>query len=269
MVRDPQDPSSRIGDPHQFNVWLTLGWNGDKIPTETGKLTRDALLKTTDLGLEYYMRVYFGPVQKALEREMARLDSQISAGRTQHQSLEQTRRQTPISAAISDTLGRADFPDYPMWDPPYRMVLKAKEYNIGGNVRASQAFLVTASLLTRTCAQALADYIYRTNIGADRALAVLKVAKGAGLVASAVLTVTGVVGVARAGLAAMAEGSAVGTTSEIDVAAEECMKKYIARNPGTELESVELVPGPKGSISGFVKGNHSYGISAGGWGKWP
>ena len=271
MVRDPHDPWKRVLDPHNFSVWLTVGPTGDTIPTKTGQLTRDSLLQTSELGAGYYDRVYVGPVQKALEREMTRLDNEISSGRSQHQSQEQIRSQSPIVSAISDRLGGADFPDYSIWDPPFKMLLRAKGLNAGGNVRTSRALLVTAAILTRTCAQVLADYIDKTTKGADRAIMVLKVAKVAGEIAGVVLMVTGVAGVVRAGVASAAEGGAAATTSEVDVLAKKMVDKAIADNPelADELAQVRWVRGPKGSIGGFVKPNHSYGLSAGGWGKWP
>jgi len=270
MVRDPEDPSSRILDPRTFAVWLTLGPEGDAIPTDTGKLTREILLKTTELGAGYYERVYLGPVQTALEREMTRLDNQIASGRSEHISQGQNRRDHPIVAPISDVLGGADFPDYSIWDPPFRLVLSAREFNVGGNVKASQAFLVTAAILTRTCAQVLADYIDKTNTGAGRAVTALKVAKTAGEIAGAVLMVTGVVGMARAGIAAAAEGGTAAGTSEVDVLAKKVVDKYVAENPelAQELRSVRWVKGPKGSIGGFVKPSHSYGLGSG-WQQWP
>ena len=270
-VRDPEDPSSRILDPHKFGVWLTLGLDGDTIPTKTGKLTRETILKTTELGAGYYERVFLGPVQKGLEREMSRLDNEIAGGLSQHQMLAKIRRDAPpLVAGISDLLGGADFPDESIWNPPYSFVLRARTFNTGGNVKASQAFLVTAALLTRTCAQVLADYIDKTSSGAERAVKVLKVAKTAGEIAGVVLTVTGVVGIARAGAAAVAEGGAAATTSEVDVLAKKVVDRYVAENPelANELSNVRWVRGPKGSIGGFVKPNHSYGLGSG-WQKWP
>ena len=271
MVRDPQDPSSRIIDPRTFSVWLTLGPEGDKIPTKTGKLTRDALLDTTELGAGYYERVYLGPVQKALEREMARLDNQISTGQSQHMALRQEHIHSPIVATVSDVLGGASFPDFSIWDPPFRMLLRARELNAGGNVKASQALLVTAAILARTCAQAIAEYIDKTTTGAGRAVAGLKVLKIAGEIAQVVLLVTGVVAaVSRLSVAAAVEGGA-GATSEVDALAKKIVDKAVADNPelAKDLASVRWVRGPKGSICGFVKGNHSYGLSGGGWQNWP
>jgi hypothetical protein len=261
---------TNVLDPRKFTVWLTLGPDGDTIPTDTGKLTRDVLLNTTELGAGYYERVYLGPVQKALEREMNRLDNEISSGQSQHQSLGEIRRHSPIVAAISDGLGGADFPDYSIWDPPFHMLLRAKEFNIGGNVRASRAFLVTAAILTRTCAEVLAAYIDKTSSGAERAVTVLKVAKTAGEVAGVVLAVTGVVGIARAGVAAAAEGGTAAASSEVDALAKKIVDKAIADNPelGSELNQVRWVRGPKGSIGGFVKPTHSYGLGSG-WQTWP
>ncbi len=271
LIRDPEDPSAHILDVHHFDVWLSLGPSGDTIRTETGKLTRDALLNTTELGAEYYEKVYLGPVQKALEREISRLDSQISTGRSQHESLRQLRAGSPIVSRVSDVMGGADFPDYSMWDPGFKLYLRARELNIGGNVKASQAYLMTAAYMTRTCAAVLADYLDKNDRGSGRAVTILKVLKTCGQVAGAALAVTGAVGIARAGIAALTEGSAVGTTSELDVVGKKALDEFIAKNPETAegLKEVQLVPGPKGSITGFVKGGHSYGASAGGWGKWP
>ena len=53
-VRDPEDPSAHLLDPRQFNVWLSLGPDGYEIPTDTGRLTREALLDNTTLGAGYY-----------------------------------------------------------------------------------------------------------------------------------------------------------------------------------------------------------------------
>ena len=50
----PEDPSRHVIDERTFNVWLSLGPDGDTIPTESGRLTRDALLRTTLLGAGYY-----------------------------------------------------------------------------------------------------------------------------------------------------------------------------------------------------------------------
>jgi hypothetical protein len=270
LVRDPDDPSSHIVDPRTFSVWITLGQDGDKIPTKNGKLTRDALLETSELGLEYYMRVHLGPVQKALEREMARLDNQISTGQSQHISLRQERSHSPIVATISDVLGGADFPDYSIWDPPFRMLLRAREMNIRGNISASRALVITAAILARTNAQVLADYVDKTTTGAGRAVTILKVAKVCGEIAGIVLMVTGVVAAARVGLAAAAEGGA-GTASEVDVLAKKVVDKAIADNPelASDLGNVRWVRGPKGQIGGFVKGGHSSGLSGGGWQNWP
>jgi hypothetical protein len=269
LVRDPEDPSAHIYDPHQFEVWLSLGADGDTIPSKDGKLTHEALLNTMELGAGYYDRVYLGPVQRKLENEMARLDNQISAGQAEHRAQSQIRAGSPIVAKISDTLGGANFPDYSIWDPPFKMFLQAKEMNIGGNVRASQAYIVAAAILTRTCAQVLAAYIEDTTSGAERAVKVLKVAKTAGEVAGVALTVTGVVAVARVGVAAAAEGAA-GTSSEVDALAKKVVDKYVADNPGLadELKEIRWVKGPKGSIGGFVKPGHSYGLGTG-WQQWP
>jgi hypothetical protein len=49
FVHDPNDPSAWIVSQQQFKVWLSLGYDGDVIPTKDGRLTRDNLLDTTSL----------------------------------------------------------------------------------------------------------------------------------------------------------------------------------------------------------------------------
>src|SRR4029077_11510849 len=54
LVHDPEDPSRWISDPRDFEVWLSLGPDGDHIPSESGRLTRESILGTTVLGAGYY-----------------------------------------------------------------------------------------------------------------------------------------------------------------------------------------------------------------------
>lgn len=268
LVRDPGDPSRHVVDPRSIEVWLSLGPDGDTIPTKSGKLTRDALLRTTLLGAGYYEKVYLGPVQAALEKEVRRLTTEIDAGLEQHQQLAAIRRKAfPGVVEVSDALGRADFPSQSIWDPPHRFVLKAMELNVGGNVRGSQAFLLTAAVLTRNAAHQLASYIDATSSGAERAVKVLKVARTAGHVAEIGLAVTGIYGLARGG-AALAGGGAA--EAEVDALAEKVVKDYVAKNPeiAGELGSVRWVPGPKGSIGSAIKPGGSSGYGTG-WHKWP
>ncbi|MDQ2980623.1 MAG: hypothetical protein M3R62_15550 [Acidobacteriota bacterium] len=257
LVRDPDDPSRHILDERTWEVWLSLGPDGDAIPTESGRLTRDSLLNTTVLGAGYYRRVDKGPVQSALDKEIRRLQSEIEIGLTEHQRQAKIRRDAFVGVAeASDLLGGADFPSQSIWDQPHKFVLRAMQLNVGGNVKRSPAYLVTAAILTRNAAWLLAQYIEDTSTGAERAVTVLKVARTAGQVAEVGLGVMGGVGLVRGvvsgGAALAGEAGAVGAdaaASSVDAAAERTLGRYAAKNKMTadELAKVGL-RGEAGSV---------------------
>jgi Domain of unknown function (DUF4157) len=268
LVHDPEDPSRWISDPRDFEVWLSLGPDGDHIPSESGRLTRESILGTTVLGAGYYENVDTGKVQSALNREIKRLRSALESGFDQHVALRKIRDQAPFGVAeISDVLGGANFPDQSIWDQPNELVLRALTYNVGGNVTASQVYLVVAGVLTRNAAQLLADYINDTSTGVERAVKVLEVARTAGKVAEVGLTVTGGIALVRGGMALAGAGAV--EAGSVDAAAERLTRQYIAKNPeiAEDLANVRYVPQPKGSIGGYVKPAHSWGAGTG-WHTW-
>ena len=192
----------------------------------------------------------------------------------QHDMLAKVRREAFFGVAeVSELLGGADFPDRSIWDQPHQFVLRAMNLNVGGNVRGSQAFLVVAAILTRNAGRLLADYIEDFSAGAERAVTVLKVVKTAAEVAEVGLAVTGVVGVVRGTLAIAGKGGAAGasaaTGGSVDVAAERLVRQYVAENPAIagDLANVRWVPGPRGSVAGYIKPGHSWGAGTG-WHKW-
>jgi len=198
LVPDPEEPSHRVVDQQTFTVWLSLGPDGDTIPIESGRLTRNALLSTTRLGAGYYRHVHQGGIQSALEKETRRLLDQIEIGLRHHNRLDKIRDEAFFGVAkISDFLGGADFPDRSIWEPPHKLVVQAMRLNAGGNVKGAQALLGTAAILTRNAGWLLADYLEESSAGAERAVAVLEVAKTAGEIAEIGLAVTEVVGVVR------------------------------------------------------------------------
>jgi hypothetical protein len=270
LVRDPEDPSRHIIDQRAFEAWLSLGPDGDAIPTKSGELTRDALIGTTAIGAGYYERVDQGPAQSALDHEINRLLGNIESAVDQHNMLAKIRRDAFLGVAeASDLLGGADFPGRSIWDQPRKLVLRALEMNVGGNVSGSQAFLVAAAILTRNAARLLADYIDDTSTGVERAVTVLKVAKTAGEVAEAGLAVTGVVGLARGAVGLAGEAGVGAVVSDVDMAAEQLARRYAARSGihAEELSDVRWVPQPRGSVGGGVKPGGSAGAGTG-WHKW-
>ncbi len=268
LVRVPGEAGKWTKDPRKFEVWLSLGANGDAIPTKDGRLDREALLATTAIGAGYYTNVHRGDAQKTLEREISRLRHEIDAGLSEHDRLIKRKRDAFIGVAeISDLLGGADLPDRSIWDHAHKLVLQAAKLNVGGNLSASQAYLVVAAIVTRNCAKLVAEYADKSSRGAARAITALRVMKTAGEIAEIGLTVTGVGAVVRGG--ARAAGSKA-SQDAVDKAAEKLVNEIVRKDPSiaADLNKVKWVPGPKGTVLGRgVKPGQSAGHGTG-WHKW-
>lgn len=264
LVRDAEDPSHWVSDPRNFEVWLSFGPDGDRIPTKSGRIDREALLGTTTLGAGYYDAVYRGPVLKALERETKHLFAEIDDGRAQHFELARIRRSAAIGVVpISDALGGASFPSIEIWQGPHRLLLRAVSLMNDDKIFGCRVLLILAAIAVRDAAHLLAKYIDDTTSGGASAVKMLEVARAAGKIAEVGLMVTGVVALARGGAAVA--GSTGVSEGTVDALAEREVARYLARNPelASELSQVRLVPGPKGSILGNTKGGHSAGYGRG------
>jgi hypothetical protein len=262
LVRDAQDPSRWVFDPRRYDVWLSLGPDGDTIPTRTGRIDRDALIGTVVFGAGYYTAVDHGRVLTTLQREADRLSSEIEDVMTLYFELRRIRDSAaPGVVPVSDLLGGASFPDEDVWQGAHKLLMRALDMRNAGRIYGFQALLGVAALATRNAAQLVSSYRDDTVAGASRAVKGLKVAKAAGEVATLVLTVVGVGAVIRAGTTA-AEAAAA---SEVDALAERTLSRYLAKNPelAGELNQVRVVPGPKGTILGGIKGGHSAGAGTG------
>lgn len=267
LVRDQEDPSRWIVDPRTFRSWLCVGYDGDGIPTNDGQLDREELLGTVLFGAGYYDAVHRGPTQRSLDRQIAVLSVEIDYGIQEHNRLISRKLKAPIVSGISDFVGGADLPDRSIWDFPQKLLLKARELNVGGNVFRSPPYLVLAAIATRNNANLLAQYIDDSVSGAGSVVKVLKVAKTAGQVAEVGLAVTGVTAVVR-GTVRVAGGAVAGDAA-VDAAAERMIAKHYARDAEimADLNKVKVVPQPKGSVAGGVKPGTSAGHGTG-WHKW-
>jgi hypothetical protein len=263
LVKDPDDLSRWMYDGKHFDAWLSLGPRGDAIPTKTGRIDRAALLSTQIIGANYWRKVDKGPVQSALDRQVQTLRSQLEDGMALHIEMTKIRNDAAIGVvAISDVLGGADFPNFNIWDGPNTLVVSAMRMMNAGLTWGANLLLVVAAVSVRNAANLLNTYIAKTTSGAARSVKVLKVARTAGKVAEVGLAVaTGVAFVTGAGAAS----GLVAADAAVDVAAERELGKYIARNPelAGELNSVKLVPGPRGTVLGYTKGGHSAGFGEG------
>ena len=262
-VNDPDDRSRWIYDGKHFEVWLSLGPRGDAIPTKTGRIDREALLSTQIIGANYWRKVDEGPVQSALDRQVQSLRSQIEDGMALHADMAKIRREAAIGVVeVSDLLGRADFPNYDIWDGPNTLVVSAMKMRNAGFTWGAGLLLIVAAITVRNAANLLNTYIAKTTTGAARSVKVLKVARTAGKVAEVGLAITTGAAFVTGGGAASGVAAA---DSVVDAAAEKELGKYLARNPDLagELNSVKLVPGPRGTVLGNIKGGHSAGFGEG------
>jgi len=242
LVPVPGDYGHWMVDPRSFIAWLSLGYGGDTIPTKSGQIDRESLLGITSIGAGYWEAVHEGPVQKALHKQMEALSSDIDDGIAEHNRLIMRKLDAPIVGGISDTVGGAHLPDISIWDHPHKLLLKAMDMNVHGNVGPSQPYLVVAAIIVRNNAQLVAEYAEKSSSGAESVVKVLKVAKAAGKVAEVGLAVTGVAGLVRGGMSLAAGGAAA--DASIDEAATKLVTEYTKRNPeiAADLDKVRWIP---------------------------
>ena len=267
IVRDPQDPSRHMIDARTFIAWLSVGYDGDTIPTNDGQLDREELLGTVLFGAGYYDAVHRGPTQRALDRQIEILTAEMESATEAHNRLIMRKVRAPIVSGISDFVGGADLPSESIWKYPRRMLLKALELKIDGDVFKSPPYLVIAAIATRNNANLLSQYDDASSSGAGRVVRVLKVAKVAGQVAEVGLTLTGITAVARG--AVRVAGNAVARDAAVDAAAERMLAKHYATDAEimADLDKVNWVPQARGSVAGGVRPGSSSGAGTG-WHKW-
>ncbi len=250
LVPDPEGGGRWYVDPRTFKAWLCVGYDGDAITTNDGQLDREELMSAVLFGAGYWNAVHRGPTQRSLDKQIAILTYEIESGIEEHNRLSMRKAKAPIVSGISDLFGGADLPDRSIWQYPFKMLMKARELNTGGNVTKSPPYLVVAAIAARNNANLLAEYADDSANGAGRAIKILKVAKTAGEVAEVGLAVTGVTGAIRGTVTIAGKGAARDVA--VDAAAERMIAKHYARDAEimADLSKVRWVPGPKGSVGG-------------------
>ena len=210
-VPNPNNPSSTMLDERTFDVWLTLGPDGDSFKTQTGRLDRDALFANDSLGAGYYTEVVHGKVQEALHKAINRVRYFIGNGETLHSMIAQDRiRAFPGVVPISDAVGGAHYPNQSIWNPPEDVLNVALSQNSRGNVKAPSKTIVLASIMTQIAAEDLSDYIEATGVGARRVVQVLTVVDKVAKIVGVVLVVYGAIGGLMRLLATEATATATG-----------------------------------------------------------
>ncbi|WP_425614460.1 hypothetical protein NA78x_004329 [Anatilimnocola sp. NA78] len=264
LVRDPEDKSRHIIDPRQWEVWLSLGPDGDYIPTKNGKLTRDSIMGTTVLGAGYYTAVHNGPMQRKLKNFIQKLGNDIDSGIETHNLYASIRRQAfPGVPAVADKVGGATFPSRKPWDDANKLLLRALELNVSGNVHESMLLLMIAALLIEGEAKKLHTYIERTTSGAESMVKVLTVVRDVAIIIESCLVIGKVVQLAR-GVAAATQAVRAKSTQQL---AAEFLEYELKRNPGLAKDlsttTVEVIKTTaqgtvrRGGASGAGNGMHT------------
>lgn len=261
-VQDPENDRRWIVDPRAFRAWLCLGHDGRVFVTNDGQLDREELLGNVFAG-GYYDQVHRGPTQRSLHRQIARLSIEIDYGIKEHHRLARRKFMAPIVTRISDFVGGADLPDESIWDYPSKLLSKARQANVGGNVFGSPPYLVLAAIATRNNANMLAQYADDSASGAGTMVTMLEVVKTATEVAEVALAVTGVALVVRG--AVHVAGNAAARNAAVDAAAERMIVKHYADDAEivANLGKAKAVPQPRGSVAGGVKPGTSSGAGTG------
>lgn len=241
----------QITNPQNFEVWLSLGYDGDAIPTKTGRLDRDAILGNQLFTAGYFKEVTWGKVQTTLEKEIDRLNIKIELGEDEHRRLiNRYDNAFPGIAEISDALGGADLPSRSIWNVPNKLMSMARELNTDGNVTGTQACLVAAAIRTRNAAQLLATYAEKSTQGAAMAA---NIAQVVAVSSAVILSAIDATGIARGLVAEEAEAMLAA--------------RFVAKNPKSgaaldallkeaEQTSVRVIKpvGGTGNVAGYGAG---------------
>jgi hypothetical protein len=227
FVQDSKDKSRSVLDPLHWELWFSLGFDGDAIPTHDCIIDRDELLKTTMLGAGYYSAVLTGPVQMRIKQILAHLDTETDDAFAEHCRLIQRYNQAaPGVAWTSDKLGGASLPSMAIWDRPRKLTLTAMAENAGGDVIKSQVYLVAAAKALQHNTEMIADYAEKSSSGAGVAIKWLKRARMAGKIAELGLVITGVGAAFRAIRGGSAVAADVAQQKALDEAAELLLSEY-------------------------------------------
>ena len=192
FVHIPNDAT--VIDNRTFQAWLSVGPYGGSIPTEDGRITRDALMNGP-FAISYYDQVVKGKVQSALDNAINLVATEIFHWEQVHQQQESARATAALGVVwTSDHLGGADYPSVKIWDLPDQLLKRAQNENNSGNLKRAGKTIVLAALATKLNAKRLNQYIDDEMKGAGRAVKALSFAAKAGKVAGDILIITGAFG---------------------------------------------------------------------------
>jgi hypothetical protein len=262
-----RQPFGRGGrDPRVWEFWFTLGRDGDKLATKDAKIDREELLEVMG---DYYDAVVKGPTLTKLQRELSRLSAAYNRGWELHWFHVKTRGEAgPLVVGVTGLWGGAELPDTDIWNLPFKLKMKAWDGIIARDVLKAHLFLLAGAYAVESNGALLDAYLRKKTRGGARALTALKVLKGAGAVADALLAITGIAGLAKwAGKKALTAGAKRKALKSLEESYLEYEMKHGALRNVTEAEIAEIslvkTVQQSGTTLGNIKGGHSPGYGTG------
>jgi hypothetical protein len=183
-----------------------------------GNQAAGQMLEAPDNGARYALKLKIGAFEWSRTNQSAaealvslrlarkRLYSEISVGLAGQNDLGRLRADQPLTALVSQTLGRVSFPDVNIWDPGFEALDQADQELRAGRINESIDRLQVAANQISAAKQKLTDYREGSISGAGRAEVALEVIQTAAAVT---------VSVGTGGLAGVAIGTAYGTAQSI------------------------------------------------------
>lgn len=184
-------------DPKHWWVQLILGYDPtgviEPITTDSGILSRQALLSVQHIGAGYGSYVHYGPTLTLLKESIDRVQAQLILGRGLHNAWAIYRIEAkPGVVWTSDKLGGATWPDESIWNMPSYALNRALHLINAGQLIESSKFVVFAAFLVDWNARAVHEYVAKTTDGAKVAVKILSVVAVAGKIAEGILLVLSV-----------------------------------------------------------------------------
>ncbi len=171
LVHDPEDRSRWIVGDHDFDVWLSLGYGGETIPTTTGQLTREAILNTSSIGAGFYVEVVKGHIQSEFDRSAEQLSRLLQDQMEIHETAGGARlTAAPGVVGIVDVLGGANFPSPKIWDLPWKLLMDARDASNAGHLAEASKLLLLSSSVAVPARKCLEQYLADIDKGVHRAV---------------------------------------------------------------------------------------------------
>ncbi len=189
--------------PNDHRAWFAMLWFGgdrrNEIQTDTGQLTRKALLSVPRLAAGYYDYVYNGPTLRLLKAAVDSVSSKVRVMVALHHDYSpKSVRGKALDWYLRERIGKGvlgvsvELPDEKIWDEPAQLLTKALHLINHGKLNEANKLVILASYQAEWGANALMQYIKFVEAvkpGVSVVLQVLQVAKKLGEIADAILLI--------------------------------------------------------------------------------